>query len=361
VRRWLAAAGILLLAHGRAFADAGDDKAEADVDAERDKVDFAVPESPAFTFLGASPTKVAHPGTIKDLGIELANGVDASGRVQQGFALAFTPIALGARVSRRDALTHNWRYIINRLQVSIGTVKVGADAAAPAVSPTDVAVGVRASLVDHGDPWGDSGFRKTLSDEMGKCRPSMPSAGDEAKPAGNDSCVDKAIEKGLEEFEDAKWNALRVVIGGAAGMRLPDSRLSDDAFFAGWSAWLVASGGLGRYVGWAAQGRYDGRRQVDNDPFEQQLIVGARVFAGGPSIHGLGEAVEKFRAKKEVATESGTDFDWTLGAEFRVTTGTWLAIGLGNALEDDKSVQVLANLRWVLSASEHFARPSQAP
>jgi hypothetical protein len=52
---------------------------------------YAVPEAPAFTFLGLNPSKVTRPISPRDLGVAVLQAVDSSGRVQQGFALSLTP------------------------------------------------------------------------------------------------------------------------------------------------------------------------------------------------------------------------------------------------------------------------------
>jgi hypothetical protein len=48
---------------------------------------YAIPETPATTFLGASAAQITRPVTPKDLLVSLLDGVDAAGKARQGFAL----------------------------------------------------------------------------------------------------------------------------------------------------------------------------------------------------------------------------------------------------------------------------------
>lgn len=55
----------------------------------------AVPESPAFLFLGASPTEVTRPGVVRDFGVALISGIDeeagAAGPRPRGHPLVLRP------------------------------------------------------------------------------------------------------------------------------------------------------------------------------------------------------------------------------------------------------------------------------
>ena len=63
---------------------------EAQTGAPPVTVGFTVPESPAFTFLGISPTKVSRASNARDLGAALLNSVDSTGHLLTGVALGAT-------------------------------------------------------------------------------------------------------------------------------------------------------------------------------------------------------------------------------------------------------------------------------
>jgi hypothetical protein len=71
---------------------------------QEDSIEFlsAAPQSPAFTFLGTTPTKVTRPGSIRDLGAALTNGIDADGKAVQGVAVESSPWALIPGFAQRE-------------------------------------------------------------------------------------------------------------------------------------------------------------------------------------------------------------------------------------------------------------------
>lgn len=336
----VAAALVPMLAH---VARAGDDPLE--------QVDFSVPRSAAFAFLDTSPTQISEPGTAKDFGIEIANLVDwSTGTIAPAFALSVRPLPLFVQASRDDALENRVAYIASKLQLSIGTTHVGSAATTMASGPTDLAFGVRVTIVDHGDPWANGAFRKALAETMATCAPASPT--DSYGPC-------PAATKKIADYTEDAWNAFRVDVGGATGLRLPESKLAKDDRWRGATGWLVASGGreLGSWIGWAVEARYDARRETS--PVIHQLGLGARVFAGAARVHALGELVARVRTTPAGSTTSDHDYTWSLGGELRITTQTWFAVGVGKALEGESGVQVFGNVRVAVSDREHFSRPSK--
>jgi hypothetical protein len=340
------------------------------------EIDYSVPEAPAFAFLGASPTQVSRPGSLRDLGADLVNAVGRDGSVQQGFALEVRPTPLFWAPSRKDAIAANPKYVLSRLHVSIGTQKTTSTANATMMteSPTDAAFGLRWTIIDHGDPWSDVTARKSIGDAILLCAPDRPDPSLDAPSAGEavgtppDAARNQAaaepgeakrdfsscVKKAKEAYEDAHWNAFRVEVGFAGGARLPDSKLDDDAFWLGESLWAVSSFGICDVAEIAVSAKGSIRRDVDTGPSTKELALGARVFVGGNRFHLFGEAVGQLR--KDSAGDA-KDGDWGAGVEIKVIDKTWLALGVGNVLDDDEDVQLLANIRWVISDKERFTRP----
>ena len=116
-------------------------------------VDLAVPESPAFTVLGVTPSNVVRPSTGKDLATSLLNGIDQNGNFQTGIALDMIPylLAVGSKITITEYRASYMTRFISRASVSFGTTKGVTDDKA-----TRLAVGLRLSLFDFGDPRSDS-------------------------------------------------------------------------------------------------------------------------------------------------------------------------------------------------------------
>lgn len=374
------AAALIAVALGPAYrASAQESEANADRAAAANEVEFTVPQSPAFDFLGTSPTKVASPGTLRDLGLELANVIGSDGSVAQGFALELrpTPLIPGLQPGPEDARRTSFKYLLTRLHLSAGTVKATIPGAAVAddASATDLALGLRWTIVDRGDPWTDTAYRSSVAQALLACAPSTPSpemnvaspgeaagtpaatATPPAPAADATACMGNAVDSLRTTYEEEHWNAFRVEVAGAAGWRLPASKLDDDAFASGLATWAAMSGGreLWKNIAWNVAARYDHRRADADDDAVDQLSLGLRAYLGADRLHLFVEYLHELRSDDPALDSS--DADWSFGVEARVTSSTWIAIGLGNALDDDEDLQMLANIRWAVSDKEHFARP----
>ena len=114
-------------------------------------VDWAVPESPAFTVLGLTPQTVTRPSSSQQLATTLLNGIDQNGNFQSGIALDLQPYMLwyGHTVSYAKYRDSRATRFLSRAQLSVGSSKgaTGDDKSAR------VALGLRLTLLDKGDPY----------------------------------------------------------------------------------------------------------------------------------------------------------------------------------------------------------------
>jgi len=123
-----------------------------------------VPDDPAFVFLGASPKRIANPGTLPALGLALADGIDVDGHVNAGLAISFLPTSL---VRYRLTPEKYWNgrpsFWLYNTQISVGTVRKGGDAPA-----TDLAFGLRTIFLGP-EPYSDPGFRDRMAGVLDRC------------------------------------------------------------------------------------------------------------------------------------------------------------------------------------------------
>ncbi|MFH1567654.1 MAG: hypothetical protein ABIL09_06595 [Gemmatimonadota bacterium] len=299
----------------------------------------AVPESPAFTFLEASPARIARPSSFRDVGVALINGIDQEGRASQGFALEGT----GWNLLQPDLRAYQsdwWRRTLTNVRVSVGTVKATGDSAA-----TDLAVGLNLTLWDGGDLMADRSFTSELGRRLQGCAPDSPGAGT------SEECL-RAARAGLVK-EKARWNATRVGLSLALGSRLVDSELSDGAFLGG-RAWLVGAMGLGTWGQALAQGAYTYRPALEGATQYQSGSGGIRAIAGSAQVNGFVEIL----GERRWGTDDGADDtagQWSLGVEARVAKDLWLSTGFGDrfaahAAAPDRVI-VIANVRWGVASA----------
>src|SRR3954463_5669961 len=89
---------------------------------------YNLPDDPTFTFLGVAPKKVANPGTLPNLGLAVADGIDIDGRVNAGLAVAFLPSTIvhfsPAPDRYRNGTPAFWLY---NTQLSLATIRASGD------------------------------------------------------------------------------------------------------------------------------------------------------------------------------------------------------------------------------------------
>lgn len=305
----------------------------------------AVPESPAFIFLNASPTKVTRPGATRDFGASLINGVNDEGKVQQGFALEATPIDVVPGFNLTLPEYRKWlNFVAANAQLSVGTVRAAADSAS-----TDLAVGLRLTLLDRGDPLLDHTFTTELGAKLRKCTAIDPDKPDEKAIA---ACADSVTSEAYGTWTREHWNAQRVAVGVAGGTRLEQSSLSEmDGL--GAQIWAVAANPIGTRAQIIGQ-LTGGRRTFGTDTVASTRITyGARLVGGSATFNGFAELVGEHSS-----LTSRTTALWSGGVEFRISDDLWIATGLGtryHELEKDARSVVIANLRWGMTSKSRFA------
>lgn len=309
---------------------------------------FSVPESPAFTFLSTSPAEIARPSSPREFAAALANGVDAQGRVQQGFALEFSPFPVvpGFVVPLREYQRSFLKRAAYRTQISLGTTRASGDS-----SSTDLALGVRTTLIDEADPMQSRRFTDSLSNRMMQCIPSLP--GSDTTEALR--CIEGAIEATRQQWLE-RWNSRRLVIAFAFGQRFLNSSPSDRVGL-GWRAWALGSNPLGEWgivLGYLEVGR---RNAVDGNPSFGSFRYGGRAVVGASTLNGFLEIIGESRFDAPAGADDGGT-SWSAGLEIKATDGVWLSTGFGQRYTEAQApdrLLVIANLRFGLSKGARFA------
>jgi len=313
----------------------------------------AVPESPAFIFLNASPTKVTRPGATRDFGASLINGINDEGKVQQGFALEATPIDVVPGFNLTLPEYRKWlNFVAANAQFSVGTVRAAADSAS-----TDLAVGLRLTLLDQGDPLLFQTFTTQLGGQLRKCTAVNPNTPNDKIEKTIAACADSVTSDAYGTWTKEHWNARRVAVGIAGGTRLEQSSLSDTDGL-GAQLWAVAANPIGSRAQIIAQ-LTGGRRTFGTDSVASTRITyGARFVGGSATFNGFAELVGEHSS-----LTSKTTALWSGGVEFRISEDLWIATGLGtryHELEKDARSVVFANLRWGVTSNSRFAEIRKA-
>jgi hypothetical protein len=314
---------------------------------KEESVGFTVPDSPAFTYLGTTPTKISRPGTARDLAVTLLTGVNRDGQVNEGLAIDVRPWFLipGFDIPI-EKYKRFWYFVAANAQVSLGTVQSGPAPMTGARGNVDGAIGFRFTLIDGADPMLDDAYRADLGKAMLACAPPVP--GSPTQPGDRDlACLREAAKKRREKWLDDKWNAGRLSLGLATGLRAPGAVLGDSAW-SGLGAWLVGGGPLGGWGQLIGQGRYDRDHLLKTNV----ISFGGRANVGTGRFNGFLEVLGHYRPGAAAGIDN-FDASWSAGGELRVADHAWLVGGFGKSFATDQApdpIFVLANIRWAVSS-----------
>jgi hypothetical protein len=313
----------------------------------------AVPETPALAFLDATTARVLRPGSVRDFALALLSGTGESGRAKHGFAVETTPWFLvpGVAIDGQRYRESRLAFILANAQLSIGTARSEGDE-----SDTDLALGVRLTLADRGDPLRSGEFRRALADALLDCAPAQPDA------TPSDACASRETEEAWRAWTAERWNAARLAVAAAWGLRLEASEL-DERDYAGWKAWAVGSAPLGRRGQLIGQIAREDRPALGEAPAFRDWTIGVRALAGSPRVSGFLEALAVWRdGEGELDPETGLAAEgddesgiWSAGIEARVAEGLWASAGFGSRFaaldEEAEKTFVLIGLRWGISSA----------
>lgn len=370
-------------AEGAAFTKSAAENAPAAIAEAGDELTgyFTVPEMPATAILGVTPAKITRPITPKDFASTIIQGIDPSGRVQQGLALEgslalFRAFRVPLSTYQRSRRARFW----SNLLVSLATTRVAAD-----TQSTDLAWGLRAPLYDDGDPMAKPEYTSRLGAALLTCAPSKPpfviprtdgktaaqlQAEADSTVAANKLLMEKSRAETLSCLEgvatetgkaaaDSLWNATRLVLAYAGSTRLAQSALRNGRRLED-RVWLVGSIPLSRIAGPVPFARssqaigyldYVRRHASDSAVASNGASYGARLNIGSATLNAFGEVLGQWRDQAPVgAKRNSTDFSG--GLEFLAAAGTWISTGIGRryteTVKADKTVLIL-NLRWGIS------------
>ena len=310
----------------------------------------AVPETPALAFLDATTARVLRPGAARDFALALISGTGESGTAQHGFAVETTPwfLAPGVSIDGRRYMESRLAFLLANLQLSIGTARSEGDEA-----DTDLALGLRLTLADRGDPLRSAEFREALATALLDCAPAQPD------PTPSDACVSRETGEAWEAWTAEHWNAARLAAAAAWGLRLEESEL-DERDYAGWGAWAVGALPLGRRGQLIAQLAREDRADLDAQPGFTEWSVGARALVGSAKINAFVEYLAVSREIDGPVETEPSDLEedsglWSAGIEARVAEGLWASAGFGNRfatiLADAEKTFVAIGLRWGISSA----------
>lgn len=321
-------------------ATAEEPKEQVPDDEEPDSIKtYAVPDAPALTFLDATPSEITQPSSGQEFLTEVLSGFGRSGQFQQGLAVNSDLWYLlgtkwgGSITPEQYRASFFWRAWANT-SFSLGTVKSQGEGVLD--GDTDFALGLRTVLYDKQDLLLNETYSKAVSQARLDCLQGPNMTKEEAK-----ACTRAKLKDSRSSAANA-WNASRVSLAVASGLRFGQSRLSESDWI-GASAWLNGSFGIGSHVQVLGYARYDYRDLTDSN------IVrgGGRINLGSARVNGFAEALVQHDLNAETDETTGR---WALGVSCGFSPSLWLTGSLGSTFETSRDpLAVLATLKYNFS------------
>ncbi len=312
-----------------------DDEDEAEAIAYKS---FQAPALPAMALINADVSNVDRPGSVRDLGLAVANVVTPKGTVRAGVSIEVTPRLFGAT---RDLSAYQYRNMwfrrfLSRIGLSVATTSESPTDTAPAT--TRLAAGLRLVFWDEADPLLDPGSIKAQQQAEKDCS--------KAPPLEQADCYAKKGETELGQTDELSWNLGGLSIAGAASWAFVEGETDDSEFDSG-AAWVNLAIPIGSYSQLLLSGRV---RSQDGD--NGDLGGFARMRMGTEATRGY---VEGGFLSADADGESSERYRLLVGAELKLAKSVWLTASLGGDFGEDVEeandvgeLFVLSNLQWAL-------------
>jgi hypothetical protein len=297
-----------------------------------------VPSTPAFDAIGASPTEISRPTTLRALGTELLSTIDQNGHFQTGVAIEAAPLwlAFGDRVTLKDWRENVGDRAMSRLALSV------ASSASSANGVTQVAEGLRFTIWDESDPRFDEQLEHCIAKQLAappkppEVVPRLP-----ASPLPSGSTVDSdftiTTDAGIAQCKEDARQRIGEGNGAAVAFAITEETAS-----------TASSAELGKVMGWASVrlafgasrgggkakegGRWgssilSGRYSYSKPDKLHELDVGTRIRAGSDWI---GASIDLTWTPYDVS-DNWTSKAFALAgiAEVRVGNTTWVVVTTG--------------------------------
>lgn len=305
------------------------------------KLDYNVPESPAFSILDANPTTIMRGNAAQEAVVNLATNFISGNDVSPGLAIDFNPFfAFGGRLkSISDYRTKYWNRFLANTQFSIATI-------ASENFPDDVLMsgGIRFTLFDSKDPLYDTTL---MSDIDNALIAGIPARGP-GQPANagtiiKNSQLTDAYNSARNRYKESSGGSLSVGYAVAARAR-GGSFKTDSIVGYRHQAWLAGQYDLGKSkisLSTMFMYRYDKDIIEDNSG----VITGLGIRKYGEKVIFSGEFVyDEFR--EEIG------FGAYIEAYLIKNIIIFASFGRDDSIEDSDSYAFKPGVKWNLSESK---------
>lgn len=343
------------------------------------KLDFAVPDMPAFKALGKDPSNLLRPSSPKDIALMLGSFRDGGNSViPENLSVEIAPALFKPWYELQDYQGKAGLRFLTKARISIGT-DMNKETKVNSLSG-----GVHFTLLDNADFRKDATFlkneiyakmdrytgawkkvrdpilkKKNLTTlQFARLSPAEQTViNDEAKAEATKDVgfdLDKDIATALAKYKKDNWNASKIEFAYAIVGQSNDNQISNAAVNKH-SAWLVYAIKPGKRNTWSQLllGINSSLIKDTNLKFYNEFNTNARFYVGSNKVKGFVES--QYRNHDSAAIRTETLYA-QLGIELAVYKSIWLHFGTGveNALDGKTKSQLMGNLNLSFAFPENY-------
>jgi len=341
------------------------------------RVNFAIPNSPAFNILNVYPSNILRPSNTKEISV-IASGFRNSGNliIPNSFALEIAPwLLLSSRKSLSDYQKSAWKRLLYNTSVSIASQRNDLEAASTTAS--DLAAGLRVSIAGKG---GDikketeflaqyvfapkeklmakrdsllkvfikeKNINKPFEDSDTVIKKEFEQFLKEKYYQANEDKVNADIRQAIGRYKIENWNHsstdIAIAWRGFSEDSLLENTKSHNVYL-----WFTQAIRLQKW-GQLLIGLNYQLQSLQSDTSFSNIIIPARLYAGTNRIKGFLELQYEYDGNLEESAYLAN-----FGSELNILDGLWAVINAGAEKKGNRPVQFVSNFSIRFTLPERF-------
>jgi hypothetical protein len=320
--------------------------APGDMRAANLRLNFSVPDAPAFTILNYTPSVIIRPTSVREVGLAVADFIRGGSVLPKAFAAEFSPGLLvgGNTLTIRQYNENPFWY---RTRISVASRSFDDN-----TGRVQASLGVRLTLTDEADPRTDREFVQGLTNlavsinqaiaEKVQIAPPTETGPVKVESADVDA-LEQEIVRLREKQRDERWNANIAELAAAVRFGSRDS-LARNAVADKYQAWLAGSFHVSQWGQFIFNLSGSIERSAAFRMDSTSIAMNSRFYFGTNSIKVFGEG------QITALERSPALYLFNIGGEMNPISSFWLEFSAGFEKRgaDPAIIRTMFHIRWSL-------------
>ncbi len=310
------------------------------------RLNFAVPDAPAFSILNYTPSVIIRPSTTREIALAIADFVRGGSVLPRAFAAEFSPgLLIGGRNLTINA--YNEKPFWYRTRISVASRSADDNS-----GRTQASLGIRFTLLDEADPRTDAEFLEGLTTLAVNINRAVSRRVLDTPPTGTGPVVVdepdvQALELELQQLRirqrEDRWNASVAEAATAVRFGSADS-LARNARSEKYQAWVAGAFGVKEWGQFLFNLTGSLEREASGRMDSTSIAMNSRFYFGSNELKVYGEG------QITAIGSSPALYLFNIGGEFNPVSSFWLEFSAGfEKLGNNPAViRTSFHVRWSL-------------